>query len=80
MVTEHNILMVYDSLMANDTKQQVTKASCDDVSLIRNKRVNERIILQCTFQEEVQFPCKISGQSFTGFTCFDISIIMYCQD
>ena len=26
-----------------------------------------------TFQEEVQFPCKISGQLFTCFTCFDIS-------
>ena len=25
------------------------------------------------FQEEVQFPCKISGQLFTCFTCFDIS-------
>ena len=36
-----------------------------------------------TFQEEVHFPCKISGPLFTWFTCFDISmacIIMYCQD
>ena len=55
----------------------------DDVSFTRNKRVNERIIHHYTFQEEVQFPCKISGPLFTWFTCFDISmayIIMYCQD
>ena len=26
-----------------------------------------------TFQEEVHFPCKILGQLFTCFTCFDIS-------
>ena len=40
-------------------------------------------ILRCNFQEEVQFPCKISGPLFTWFSCFDISmacIIMYCQD
>ena len=39
----------------------------DDVSFTRNK------ILLYTFQEEVQFPCKISGPRFTWFTCFDIS-------
>ena len=47
-----------------------------DVSFTRNKRVNERIIHLYTFQEEVQFPCKISGPLFTWFTCFDISCIV----
>ena len=54
----------------------------DDVSFTRNKRVNERIILHYTFQEEVQFPCKISGPLIICFTCFDINmacIIMYCN-
>ena len=43
----------------------------DDVSFTRKKRVNEHLY---TFQEEVQFPCKISGPLFTWFTCFDISM------
>ena len=43
----------------------------DDVGFTRNKRVNERIIHYYTFQEEVEFPCKISGPLFTWFTCFD---------
>ena len=54
----------------------------DDVSFTRNKRVNERIILHYTFQEEVQFPCKISGPLIICFACFDISmacIIMYVR-
>ena len=46
----------------------------DDVSFTRNKRVNERIIHHYTLQEEVQFPCKISGPLFTWFTFFDISM------
>ena len=47
------------------------------------KGLTKRIIPLYTFQEEVQFPSKISGLLFTWFTCFDISmacIIMYCQD
>ena len=43
----------------------------DDVSFSRNKRVNETIILHYTFQEEVQFPRKISGPQFI---CFDINM------
>ena len=53
-----------------------------DVSFTRNKSVNDRIIHRYTFQEEVQFPCKISGPLFTWFTCFDISmacIIMFVR-
>ena len=33
---------------------------------MRNERVNKRIILQCTFQEEVQFPCKFEVQCSHG--------------
>ena len=52
----------------------------DDVSFTRNKRVNEKIILQYTFQEEVQFPCKISSPLIICFTCFDINMACIGQD
>ena len=50
--------------------------------LEESTNVNERIILQCAFQEEDQFPCTVSGSLLTQFTCFDIGmacIIMYCN-
>ena len=44
------------------------------IMMMSIKRVSKRIILQYTLQEEVQFPCKISGPLFTWFTCFDLSM------
>ena len=65
---------VLKGVRQNATKEfeEVYKSMCKMVKL----HDRERIIHHYTFQEEVQFPCKISGPLFTWFTCFDISIIM----
>ena len=55
----------------------------DDISIIRNKRVDEKIILRYTVQDDDQFPCKSSGSWFIRIISYDIDmayIIMYCQD
>ena len=57
----------------------------DEISITRSKRVNEKIILRYTVQDNDQFPCKSSGLWFIRITCisYDIDmacIIMYCQD
>ena len=55
----------------------------DDISITRSKRVNEKIILRYTVQDNDQFPCKGSGSWFIRIISYDIDmacIIMYCQD
>ena len=53
----------------------------DNISIARSKRVNEKIVLCYTVQDEDQFPCKSSGLWFTWIISNDIDmacIIMYC--
>ena len=45
----------------------------DDIS-IRSKRVNEKIILCDTVQDEDQFPCKSSGSWLTWIISYDIDM------
>ena len=61
----------------------VDMACIDDISITRSKRVNEKIILRYTVQDNDQFPCKSSGSWFMRIINYDIDmacIIMYCQD
>ena len=49
----------------------------DNISIAKSKRVNEKIVLCYTVQDEDQCPCKSSGLWFTVMT--DMAcIIMYC--
>ena len=43
----------------------------DNISIARSKRVNEKIVLCYTVQEEDQFPCKSSGLWFTWIISYD---------
>ena len=43
----------------------------DNISIARSKRVNEKIVLCYTVQDEDQFPCKSSGLRFTWIVSYD---------
>ena len=43
----------------------------DNISIARSKRVNEKIVLCYTVQDEDQFPCKSSGLWFTWIISYD---------
>ena len=46
----------------------------DNISIARSKRVNEKIVLCYTVQDEDQFPCKSSGLWFTWIISNDIDM------
>ena len=72
------------SLTSFCTKMYVDMACIvmyDNISIARSKRVNEKIVLCYTVQDEDQFPCKSSVLWFTWIISNDIDmacIIMYC--
>ena len=43
----------------------------DNISIARSKRVDEKIVLCYTVQDENQFPCKSSGLRFTWIVSYD---------
>ena len=43
----------------------------DNISIARSKRVNGKIVLCYTVQDEDQFPCKSSGLWFTWIISYD---------
>ena len=43
----------------------------DNISIARNKTVNENIVLCYTVQDEDRFPCKSSGLWFTWIISYD---------
>ena len=43
----------------------------DNISIERSQRVNEKIVLCYTVQDEDQFPCKSSGLRFTWIVSYD---------
>ena len=52
----------------------------DNISIARGKRVNEKIVLCYTVQDEDQFPCKVQVCGSHGLSVMtDMAcIIMYC--
>ena len=43
----------------------------DNINIARSKRVNEKIVLCYTVQDEDQFPCKSSGLWLTWIISYD---------
>ena len=59
------------SLTSFCIKMYVDMACIDNISIARSKRVNEKIVLCYTVQDEDQFPCKSSGLWFTWIISYD---------